>query len=285
MMLAAIARLRRHARARRALGPLLLAVIFASLLLVRGHTVTVGCLPAPGATATADAAGMPPMQHPDWFATHPAHGENALAAPADSFLAQSDYFDENFDGTITQIDTAKVFTGDVVLWKWVIGSHTITSGTGSADPNSGLLFNVAMNSTATSFSYQFNNVGTFPFYCAFHELFDMKGVVVVTQNPAAVGPAPVAGGEGFVRSPWPNPARGSTTFRFAQSRAGRVRVTVLDAQGRRLATPLEGSLGPGTFEASWNGRNVDGAPAPAGVYFLRLEIPGLAQSRRVTIIR
>ena len=56
--------------------------------------------------------------------------------------------------------------GDTVNWVWVGGSHTVTSGTGNLDPNSGaefsrgLLFN-----PPEPFSHTFNSTGYFPYYC------------------------------------------------------------------------------------------------------------------------
>jgi flagellar hook assembly protein FlgD len=64
-----------------------------------------------------------------------------------------------------------------------------------------------------------------------------------------------------------------------------VRLSILDAQGRRVATPFDGAAGAGTFETRWSGRRPDGAQAPAGVYFARLELPGLSQTRRLALVR
>ncbi len=269
---------------RRNLGRLVVALVLGVLLLARGRTVTMECVSPFAAPAAAGAAAMPPMPATDWFATHPMHGQSVNASPADSFLVEGTYFDENNDGTFTQIDTAKIVTGDVILWKWVVGSHTITSGTGSTDPNVGALFDVSSSSTATRFSYQFNSTGTYPFFCRIHESFNMKGVVVVTQNLSGVGPAPAPGGEGFVAAPWPNPTHAGATFRYALSRPGTARLTILDAQGRRIATLLDGPAGAGTFESHWSGRTSAGTAAPAGVYFARLDVPGRSQTRRIAVV-
>ncbi len=260
-----------------------LAVTLGALLLVRGRTIAIACYPALAATPSAEAAPVMPMV--DWFATHPARGQSALAAPTDSFLVQSSYFDSNHDGSVTQVDTVKIVQGQTVLWKWVIGLHTVTSGTGASDPQAGVLFDQPSNTSNRSFSFTFNNVGTFPFFCRNHELLNMRGVVVVGPNLNDVPPSALAGGEGFVRAPWPNPSREASHFRFALARAGRARVTVLDAQGRRVATVVDSEFGPGSVDASWDGRTAGGRAVPAGLYLLRLELHGVAQTQRVTIVR
>jgi len=268
-----------------ALARALVALLFAALLLARGRTVTTDCIAPFGGPAAATADPMPGMGPMDWFANHPARGANALAAPTDSFLVSNFNFDENHDGATTQVDTARVVQGDVILWKWVSGSHTITNGTGSSDPNAGALFDQPISSGAPSFSFQFNTVGTFPFFCRIHESFGMRGVVVVTQNLAGVGAPPAPAHDGFLAPPSPNPAHGATTIRFALAHAGHARVTVLDAQGRRVATPLDAGLAAGSFEARWDAHDDAGGAVSPGVYFVRLELPGASQTRRVTIVR
>jgi plastocyanin len=219
-----------------------------------------------------------------WFAAHPARGTAATVAPVDSFVASG--FTYNIPGDAQTIDTAFVTQGDVVLFKWGSGSHTITNGTGSTDPNAGLLFDQPLTSTAKSFAYQFNTVGTVPFFCRIHESFNMRGVVVVSASNTGVGPArPAAGAAGFVRPPWPNPTRGGAAFQFALARPGHARIDVHDALGRRIATVLDGTLAPGSYRGSWDGRVAGGGPAPAGVYEVRLAVPGAVQSRRVTLLR
>jgi plastocyanin len=270
----------RSAASRTSLRLLAVAAI-AALLLVRGRTITIDCLTALD-PATAAEAGMPPMEHTDWFRTHSVTPSRltATAAVTDSFSVLSFSFQHASDPTV--VDTAKIFAGDAVKWNWTTGSHTITSGLAS-DPDPGTLFNSPSNTSVRTFTYTFDSTGTYQFFCEFHTSSNMRGVVIVTQNPASVGPPPVAG-EGFTRAPAPNPSRSQFAFQFGQSRPGHVRVTVLDAQGRRIATPLDAAVGAGTFESRWNGRDAGGSIAPAGVYFLRLELAGRTQTRRVTLV-
>ena len=88
--------------------------------------------------------------------------------------------------------------GDTVQWVNVAGVHTVTSGTGSTDPNSGALFNSPLSVANPTFEFTFNSPGDVPYYCAPHELFGMTGIVRV-QAGAAVpampgGPALLIGG-------------------------------------------------------------------------------------------
>jgi len=154
-----------------------------------------------------------------WFAKRPAVGLEASrstiaqGAFADTFLAFIDTFDNgNFDSSL---DTAKVFEGETVLWKWVKGIHTVTNGENSFDPNAGTMFNVEHDSGSQEFSFTFPTAGIYPFFCVVHEDLPMKGVVRVSPPPAGVTPiGPSVARIGFTASPSPNPSRSGFTFRF-----------------------------------------------------------------------
>ena len=120
----------------------------------------------------------------EWYAVHPAHGASVAAAPVDSFTAAGFRFDRDHNAS-TVIDTAHITQGDAIKFKWVSGVHTVTSGTGALDPNVGLLFDQSLADATENFSFTFNTPGTFPFFCVFHELSNMKGVVVVSAPLSA----------------------------------------------------------------------------------------------------
>jgi flagellar hook assembly protein FlgD len=61
---------------------------------------------------------------------------------------------------------------------------------------------------------------------------------------------------------------------YAIPRAGPVRVTVHDLQGRRVAVLAAGHAEAGSHEVSWDGRDSDGGAVAAGTYLVRLEGPG-----------
>jgi hypothetical protein len=107
--------------------------------------------------------------------------------------------------------------------------------------------------------------------------------VVVVKSLLSVDP--VAGvGLGFTRAPWPNPTRGTTAFRFALDRPGRARADVFDVRGGHVATVLDRVLTAGSWEAAWDGRAASGR-AQAGVYYLRLVLPGRTESRSIVVAR
>ncbi len=65
--------------------------------------------------------------------------------------------------------------GDFVNWNWSDSApHTVTSGD-NRTPNN--LFASGSSAVRSSFIFQFNQTGTFPYYCAVHS--SMQGVITV----------------------------------------------------------------------------------------------------------
>jgi hypothetical protein len=79
----------------------------------------------------------------------------------------------------------------------------------------------------------------------------------------------------------PNPSRGGVTLRFALARAGAVRLGVYDAAGRLVRSLCGGERAAGEHVVEWNGRDDGGRPVNAGLYFARIDSPGLSATRRI----
>ncbi len=278
--------------ARRRTGVLLALLILAAAtlaLLGRGEVRRAQAAAMRDPMAGMDMSEAAMKQRSDaWFALHPAHPASASEANvvlADSFIVNNFYFDENHDAATTQVDTAKIPVGESIEWVWQGGTHTITSGSGSADPNVGKLFDTSSNSASTRFTFVFDSAGTFPFFCRFHELDNMKGVVIV-HALAGVSPLPpIAGRVGFLDPPFPNPSGAGATIRFALARAGRASAEVYDVRGRRVATVLDQDLPAGAYSMPWDGRVQGGSLASPGAYWIRLSVPGSTSSRRLVVVR
>lgn len=82
----------------------------------------------------------------------------------------------------------------------------------------------------------------------------------------------------------PNPARFGTHFQFAVGAPGRVRLDVLDVQGRVVATPFDGAADPGLKTVEWNLARSTGERVAAGVYFARLSGAGRTSVVRVAVV-
>jgi hypothetical protein len=82
----------------------------------------------------------------------------------------------------------------------------------------------------------------------------------------------------------PNPSHGSVGIRFAVPAATHVRVSVVDVQGRHIATLADREYRMGRYELTWQGEGPDGRRASSGVYFIQLEAPGRKFVRRLVFV-
>ena len=78
---------------------------------------------------------------------------------------------------------------------------------------------------------------------------------------------------------------GALEVRWSLPRHAVADIVLLDVSGRRVATLFHGIAPAGESHAQWDGRDASGAPAPVGLYFVRLSADGTRRTRRVTMLR
>lgn len=83
----------------------------------------------------------------------------------------------------------------------------------------------------------------------------------------------------------PNPFNPETTIRFVVPVRDRVRLTVHDVAGRRVATLLDGVRDAGTHSVQWNGTDARGEPLASGVYLGRLESGKTSATRKMVLMK
>lgn len=102
--------------------------------------------------------------------------------------------------------------------------------------------------------------------------------LVQSQQTTSVGATPtLAFALDGVR---PNPASGRSLVTFAVPRRAHVRVTLLDVQGREVAV-----LADGVREAGRYTEALQAGALHAGMYFVRMQAPGVQLTRRVAVVR
>jgi uncharacterized membrane protein len=110
--------------------------------------------------------------------------------------------------------------------------------------------------------------------------YTQRAFRITIPNTAGVTPsAPVARIE--FSAPSPNPSSAVTHMEFALPAAANVDLSVYDASGRRVASLMHDDLSAGRHSVSWDGRESDGRPVAAGLYFARLITPQGSAMRRI----
>jgi N-acetylneuraminic acid mutarotase len=78
----------------------------------------------------------------------------------------------------------------------------------------------------------------------------------------------------------PNPFNAGTVIGFAVPAADAITLTIFDARGNEVATPVNGKIDAGTHEIRWHADRV-----PTGIYFYRLQSRNQSQTRKLIIIK
>lgn len=97
-------------------------------------------------------------------------------------------------------------------------------------------------------------------------------------TPAEIGPTAPS----FVLGPvTPNPFRHETAIRWEVPRRVPVEIAVYDVSGRKIRTLVEETRGSGAGVERWSGRDDAGEHVAAGVYFVRMTVPGFERTHKV----
>jgi len=190
----------------------------------------------------------------------------------------------NQDGLTFNPSEITIEVGDTVEWIWNSGSHTVTSGTDLSDPEVGQLFDSPLNSTNTSVSFTFTQVGNQDYFCRPHLNFGMTGSVNVIAI-SSVGDTP---GQTAIRllPNSPNPFNPSTLITFdLPSGPAEVNLRIFDLKGRLVRVLMEETVDTDRHTVRWDGRDDRGHGAPSGVYIYRLAAGGKTQARTMTLAK
>jgi protocatechuate 3,4-dioxygenase beta subunit len=82
----------------------------------------------------------------------------------------------------------------------------------------------------------------------------------------------------------PNPFRTAATVRWMVPVGGQVSLRVVDKSGRVVTTLQSGIQAAGRYSASWNGTDANGRRVASGVYFYRLDAPGVTGIEKVVLV-
>jgi hypothetical protein len=115
---------------------------------------------------------------------------------------------------------------------------------------------------------------------------DRGAVWVLSLDGAVLTAAPdVASSLAISLASRPNPFGGRAVLQYALPNAAAVRLSIVDARGRRVATLVNREQGAGPHSAIWSGRDDAGVPAGAGIYFARLEAADKTAVRKIVLVK
>lgn len=186
----------------------------------------------------------------------------------------------NIEGVTFNPASIVINTGDTVTWRNTdFLNHTVTSGN-PCSPNG--QYNSGVMDPDQEFSFTFNTVGDFNYYCLFHCLGGMTGEVLVEEAPTPVAtPAPVA----TLSQNFPNPFNPATTIAYSLPVRMRAVVGIYDSEGALVVKLDQGLRDAGAHKVEWDGRNAAGVGVRSGVYFYRLEGEKNVAPRKMVLLK
>ncbi len=84
---------------------------------------------------------------------------------------------------------------------------------------------------------------------------------------------------------YPNPFNPKTIIRYVLPRATQIRLNVYNVKGEFVAALVDGHVGAGRNEVSWDAKDFRGKAVASGVYFYRLVIGDFMQTKKMVLIK
>ena len=84
---------------------------------------------------------------------------------------------------------------------------------------------------------------------------------------------------------YPNPFNPETTIRFSLPWEVDVKIDIFNEQGQFVNSLVDGRLGAGDFEVTWDGTDANGNLVSSGVYIYKIKAPNLNFSKKVTFLK
>ena len=107
--------------------------------------------------------------------------------------------------------------------------------------------------------------------------------LTIITAPTGVETEPTSPTSPTVRAPAPNPFRVSTTVAYDVQKVTHLVAAVYNAAGARIRSLADRTVS-GSGSVTWDGRLRSGGKAPVGIYFLRVELDGVHQTRKVVLL-
>ena len=263
--------------------------------------------PAPALVASA---GPGPFAMEGWtfLASAPAHGESSYSVLAPTigdstitgglyqsvFLIRAAtntptiFFDSAPDSGYSLDNLAPPAPGSVTYNGGTLSWDESTApdfdyfsiyGSNAGDPSSatplGQSIATVLNVSGSSYSYYFVTATDFA---------GNESVPGATATATGVGDTP--GKHELSIAAHPNPFNPRTNITFTVPVSGRLRISIYDARGARIATLVDRAThAAGEYSVSWDGRNSAGNSIGSGVYFARIEHGTAARVHKLVLVK
>ena len=108
----------------------------------------------------------------------------------------------------------------------------------------------------------------------------LRGQTGVRQEESALLPLSVT-----LEQNYPNPFNPETHISYSLSKSAQVKLEIFNQIGERIKQLVNEYKNSGTYNIVWNGKMDNGAKAPSGVYFYRLQADDFSVSKKLILLK
>ena len=84
---------------------------------------------------------------------------------------------------------------------------------------------------------------------------------------------------------YPNPFNPNTTIRYQLPRRSQVSLIIYNLLGQEIRKLVNSELTAGEYRVEWDGTDDGGRAVSTGIYFYRLEVGSVAQTRKMLLVK
>ncbi|MBN2227307.1 MAG: T9SS type A sorting domain-containing protein [candidate division Zixibacteria bacterium] len=84
---------------------------------------------------------------------------------------------------------------------------------------------------------------------------------------------------------YPNPFNPATTIAYDVPASGRVRIDIHNILGQHVATLVDQTMAPGSYEIVWDGKTDEGRSVSSGIYLYIMRADNFTQTRKMTLLK
>jgi len=84
---------------------------------------------------------------------------------------------------------------------------------------------------------------------------------------------------------YPNPFNPLTKFEYAVNTLGDIRIDIFNQAGQLVKTLENGTMDPGYYQATWDGKSSSGINVPSGIYFYRLVSGDNVKTKKMILLK
>ncbi len=179
-------------------------------------------------------------------------------------------------------ETLSVVTGDTVIWV-NNGSvaHTATSGT-SCNPDG--FWDSGLINPGNSFSFAFDSVAEYPYFCIPHCNLGMIGLIIVGETGIKIDGNDSSSDFKFKNTTL-NIFAEEIKITYEIKAREYINMSVYSTDGQLTRTLFNGIQDSGIHSVIWNRRNSDGSEVPDGIYFCIAKVEGKGYLNKIIKLR